>query len=81
MELTKKTTILFPPDLHERLSRLAEERGRSLGDLVREACVTQYGIVDPEVRLRAVEELATLRLPVGDAEAMERESVPEASCL
>jgi hypothetical protein len=43
MELSKKTTILFSPDTHARLTALAARRGTSLGDLVREACVAQYG--------------------------------------
>jgi hypothetical protein len=30
MELTKKTTILFPPELHDRLTRLAASQGKSL---------------------------------------------------
>ena len=38
MELSKKTTILFPPDLHRRLAQLAAQRGTSLGTLVRRAC-------------------------------------------
>lgn len=33
MELTKKTTILFPPELHDRLVRLARDRRTSLGEL------------------------------------------------
>jgi predicted DNA-binding protein len=81
MELTKKTTILFYPELHERLSRLAEHRKTSLGDLVRRACEIQYGLLPIEARLDAVRELADLSLPVADYEVMERESVPAAEDL
>ncbi len=77
MELSKKTTILFPPDLHDRLLKLAAERGVSLGSLVREACVSRYGHVSSEDRLAAAEELSGLSLPVGDVHEMKRESVPE----
>ena len=66
MELTKKTTILFPPDLYEQLSRLAEQQGTSLGDLVRKACEVQYGLASAETRLEAVRRLAAMSLPVGD---------------
>ena len=77
MELTKKTTILFPPDLHARLLRLAAQKGTSLGDLVRTACERQYGIATLEERQAAVEALAALDLPVGTPEEMARESVPD----
>ena len=76
MELSKKTTILFPPDLHRRLARLAALRGMSLGDLVRKACEREYGLASREERLAAVRELAALSLPIGTPEEMARESVP-----
>ena len=76
MELSKKTTILFPPDLHQRLARLAALRGMSLGDLVRRACEREYGLASREERLAAVQELASLSLPVGTPEEMAGESVP-----
>ncbi len=76
MELTKKTTILFTPELHERLARLAVQRGVSLGELVRLACESQYGLATREERLAAVRDLAALDLPVGTPEEMARESVP-----
>lgn len=79
MELTKKTTILFPPALHERLSRLAEQQGTSLGDLVRKACEIQYGLASAATRLEAIRQLAALSLPVGDPGAMKHESVPRTS--
>lgn len=81
MELTKKTTILFSPDLHRRLSELAARRGRSMGDLVREACEIQYGVVGGSEQLAAVAALSQLGLPVGDPAVMKRESVPAADAL
>ncbi|HWM94439.1 MAG TPA: hypothetical protein VN493_27035 [Thermoanaerobaculia bacterium] len=81
MELTKKTTILFPPELHEQLSRLAEHQGTSLGELVRRACELQYSLVPVDARVEAVRELASLSLPVGEPDDMARESVPDPNDL
>ena len=75
MELSKKTTILFSPALHEHLAHLARRRGVSLGHLVREACEIQYGGVSPEDRMEAASELAALCLPVAAVEVMKAESV------
>ena len=77
MELTKKTTILFPPDLYARLKTLAERKGTSMGELVRRACEEQYSLYSAEDRVAAVRELAGFSLPVGTPEEMERESVPD----
>lgn len=76
-QLSKKTTILFPPDLHARLLRLAQQRGTSLGELVRSACEKQYGMATLEERQAAVEALGAMSLPVGTPEEMARESVPD----
>ena len=77
MELAKKTTILFPPELYDRLAALAKERGKSVGDLVREACRKQYFSATPKSRLAAVAELAAMRLPVGSPAQIEAESTSE----
>jgi hypothetical protein len=76
MELTTKTTILFPPDLYNRLAQLARQRDSSIGELVREACRAQYSLSTTSERLAVVEQLASFSLPVGTPEEMERESVP-----
>ena len=76
MELSKKTTILFPPDMHEQLAGLARQQGTSIGELVRSAVARQYGLVPKQQRLEAVTELGALSLPVGSPEQMEEESVP-----
>ena len=81
MDLSKKTTLLFPPDLHRQLTRVARQRGMSLGELVRRACEAQYGIVSRESRLAAVRELEALSLPVGDPDQIERESLPAPETL
>lgn len=81
MDLTKKTTILFPPDLHERLTQRAAREGTSLGELVRRACRSEYGLVSREERVRAVEAMLDLELPVADPSILKRESVPDAEDL
>ena len=76
MALSHKTTILLSAGLHERLQTVARERHKSLGELVREACVKQYGLSDAEDRLAAVEAMAAMSLPVGTVEEMKQQSVP-----
>lgn len=76
MELCKKTTILFPPALHERLVRLAAQQGTSLGNLVRTACERQYTLPSRDEKLAAAQALAALRLPVSSPRRMKREAMP-----
>ena len=81
MELIKKTTILFPPDLYQQLTIIARNRKSSVGELVREACRRQYLQSSPQERLQAVAELSLLSLPVGSPAEMKRESTPRAERL
>lgn len=73
---THKTTILLTPSLHERLTRLARQRGTSMGQLIRSAVEAQYGLVETEDRLAAVAALGALCLPVDTPAAMKAESIP-----
>lgn len=77
MDAARKTTILFPSDLHDRLTQLAERTGTSMGELVRRACEAQYGLVSEDERRQAVAELSELSLPVGSVAVMKRQSVPD----
>ncbi len=81
MELTKKTTILFPPDLYERLANLAQHRNSSIGELVRTACSEYYSIASRKERLEAVDRLRQLSLPVANVRKMKQQSVICASEL
>jgi len=81
MGLTKKTTILLQPELHERLTRLAEQRRTSIGALIRTACERLYGLGGSPERMGAVRSLAGMELPVGSPAEMKRESVPSPADL
>lgn len=81
MDLAKKTTILLTEEMHKRLTSLAEREGVSLGELVRKACESQYGIVYRDDRLAAVKALAALNLPVADVQTMKREATLDAKEL
>jgi len=76
MELSKKTTILLSPETHQYLTELAARKGKSLGELVRAACVAQYGLADTDTRVAAVAALSALSLPVSSPRDMKQESVP-----
>jgi hypothetical protein len=77
MRLTHKTTVLLSAGLHRQLSQLAQERGQSLAELVRQACERQYGLADAGTRLAAVDAIEAMRLPVGPVEQMVAESVAD----
>jgi hypothetical protein len=77
MELSNKTTILFSPELHRRLTSLAAKKHVSLGELVREACEAHYGVAGSPERSEAVRALGALRLPVGTPSSMKQESQPD----
>ena len=81
MELSKKTTILFPPPLHEHLVRVAAREGVSLGELVRKACEDMYGPTGGADRLDAAARIRLLSLPVSSVAGMKAESVPAAKRL
>ena len=81
MELVKKTTILFPPDLYGQLAQVARQRKTNVGELVREACLAQYSLASREDRLAMVSQLAGLSLPVGTPDELKRESVPAIDAL
>ena len=73
--LTKKTTILFSPDLYRQLSALAEASKTSVAHLIRQAVVQQYLLADRHKRVAAVEALGKMRLPVADWQTMEQETI------
>jgi hypothetical protein len=75
MELSKKTTILFPSELYDQLSILAQQRHSSVGELVRQACQSQYSLTSKADRLALLIQMANLNLPVGTPEEMKRESL------
>ena len=81
MGLSKKTTVLFSPELHRRLTSLAARRRVSMGELVREACEAQYGVIGGDARRAAVGALASLDLPVASPEELKRESQPDPHTL
>jgi hypothetical protein len=45
-----KTTIVLPSGLHKRVKRLANERGESMGHVIRESLEIAYGEYQPRPR-------------------------------
>lgn len=72
-ELTVHQHILFPKDLDRRIRERAEAEGKSKAQVIRELC--EEGLGEPRLaeRLRAVEELASLGIAVGEPDEIRQE--------
>lgn len=73
--LTKKTTILFSPDLYTQLKELAVISKTSVAQLIRRAVIERYLLSDKKRRLKAVEDLVKIGGPVSEWETMEKEII------
>lgn len=80
--LTKKTTILFTPELYRQLHNIAKTLKISVAELLRQAAIKQYLLSDKKRRLEAVKHLSQIGGPVSDWETMEKEIIKShLSCL
>lgn len=73
--LSKKTTILFPPELYRQLEEIAKLSKTSVAQLIRQAVIKQYLFSDKKKRLEAVEHLSKIGGPVSDWKTIEQEII------
>ena len=73
---SEQVQVSFSQDQLARLRAIAAERGVSLSALIREAVVETYPVHEQMDRLEAVQRMAELKLPVGDWDQLEQESMP-----
>ena len=74
--LTRRTQLLLDDEQHERLRRLAEERGMSLGALIREAIDEKLAQGRRDARAEAAQRLlAAEPTPVEDWPQMKRQMI------
>ena len=75
MELTHKTTILFSEKQFSSLKQIAKTQGRSVGELIRSACLQVYAAEPKMEAQEAVYRLERLSLPVGSVAEMKKEQI------
>lgn len=71
--LTRRTQLLLSEDQYRTLRRQAEQTGRSMGSLIRDAVDQAYGSDAARRAQAAAELLAAPTMPVADWDALERE--------
>ena len=69
----KKATLLFDEDVYEKLREKSLIDNVSIGELVREAVSVYYGIKNTEEKLKALNKLKSMKLPVGSPELIEQQ--------
>lgn len=75
--LNRRTQLLLDDDLHRRLRETAEQRGISMGALIREAIDEKLASTQ-DARARAIDELlASEPMPVEDWPIMKRQMIED----
>jgi hypothetical protein len=69
----KKATLLFDEDVYEKLREKSLIDDVSIGELVREAVSVYYGIRNTEEKLKSLNKLSSMKLPVGSPELIEQQ--------
>jgi len=72
--LTRRVQVLFSPQQLQQLKRMAQARGESVAELIRQAVEQAYFAKQRQRGEDAVRRMASMDLPVADWEQMERES-------
>ncbi len=73
--MSKKTTILFPPELYQQLKETAKMLNMSVAKLIRQAVIDRYLLSDKNRRAKAIDELSQIGAPVSNWETMEQDSI------
>ncbi|MCL5073999.1 MAG: hypothetical protein M1308_24370 [Actinobacteria bacterium] len=71
----KKATLLFDEEVYEKLREKSVTSNTSIGELVREAVASYYGIRNSSEKIEALNKLKNLDLPVGSPEEIEAQII------
>ncbi len=71
----KKATLLFDEEVYEKLREKSLTSNISIGELVREAVASYYGIKSSSEKIEALNKLKIMDLPVGSPEEIESQII------
>ena len=71
----KKATLLFDEEVYEKLREKSVTSNTSIGELVRKAVASYYGIRNSSEKIEALNKLKNLDLPVGNPEEIEAQII------
>lgn len=73
--MLKKATLLFDEEVYEKLREKSVTSNTSIGELVREAVASYYGIKNSSEKIEALNKLKNLDLPVDSPEEIEAQII------
>ena len=73
--MLKKATLLFDEEVYEKLREKSLTGNTSIGELVREAVASYYGIRSSSEKMEALNKLKLMDLPAGSPEEIEAQII------